>query len=79
MHGEFPKHTYSDSLSNVHAGVAVREIARTPSPTPSEAHVLSEKSRVCDWRVLVYPRLLFTLRGLSASSFSASREVGQNY
>ncbi|KAI0706579.1 hypothetical protein C8Q76DRAFT_630288 [Earliella scabrosa] len=29
---------------------------RTPSPTPSEARVLSEKTRICDWK-LIYARM----------------------
>ncbi|RPD69736.1 hypothetical protein L226DRAFT_471368 [Lentinus tigrinus ALCF2SS1-7] len=34
------------------AAVSVREIMRTPSPTPTEARVLSEKTRTFDWKRL---------------------------
>ena len=32
------------------SAVVVREISRTPSPTPSEARMLSEPARLIDWR-----------------------------
>ena len=45
--------------------VTVREIARTPSPTPTEARVLSEKARVCDWKKIFNWRRYANPRGVS--------------
>ena len=40
----------------VDAAVSVREVMRTPSPTPTEARALSEKTRTCNPKKL--PQLL---------------------
>ncbi|RDX41844.1 hypothetical protein OH76DRAFT_178828 [Lentinus brumalis] len=48
-------------------GINIREIARTPSPTPSEAEALSNRTRTFNWKkytnleYLKNPRNLFTL------------------
>ncbi|KAI0711794.1 hypothetical protein C8T65DRAFT_829389 [Cerioporus squamosus] len=39
-------------VKDADAVVSVREIMRTPSPTPTEARVLSEKTRTCDLKKL---------------------------
>ncbi|KAI0688693.1 hypothetical protein C8T65DRAFT_746476 [Cerioporus squamosus] len=48
------------------AAVSVREIMRTPSPTPTEARALSEKTRTCDVKrlaQLLHWRQFTTRRG----------------
>lgn len=53
------------------AEVIERDVMRTPSPTPSEDRVLSEKTRICDWKrtyqLLRHPRPWLTRRNIGAS------------
>ncbi|RDX41831.1 hypothetical protein OH76DRAFT_178073 [Lentinus brumalis] len=55
-----------DDEKDAAAAVSVREIMRTPSPTPTEARVLSEKTRMCDLKrmaQLLHWRRFTTKRG----------------
>ena len=54
----------SESIKDAAAGVAVREISRTPSPTPSEAVVLKEKVRICNWQAIFHWRRYANKRGI---------------
>lgn len=59
------------------AAVELRAVTRTPSPTPTEARVLSEKSRMCDWKGhyarIRNPRPHLTKRNLCACCFLSSQ------
>ena len=56
----------NESIKNATTGVAVREILRTPSPTPSEAIVLRDKARVCNWKAIFNWRRYANKRGVCA-------------
>ena len=71
-----PSVTVSDADKEDAVGVELREVMRTPSPTPTETRVLLQKSRTCDWKALYarirHPRPYLTTRNICASSCSSS-------
>ena len=62
---------------DVEVGVQEVRTLRTPSPTPSEAQVLNNKTRMCgDWRRLLNWRRYANPRGICAFSSMLSRSIG---
>ncbi|KAH9920017.1 snare associated Golgi protein-domain-containing protein [Epithele typhae] len=59
--------TKANPLKAKFVDIDEREVVRTPSPTPSEVHILRHKARMCDWGVILNwrtyknPRRLFAL------------------
>ena len=64
-----------DGSGNDRPTVVVREIARTPSPTPTEARVLAEKARLCDWKKIFNWRRYTSPRGACAYSASHHEDI----
>ncbi|KAI0706578.1 hypothetical protein C8Q76DRAFT_750031 [Earliella scabrosa] len=68
-HPRPPSFTVSDPDKEDAVGVELREVMRTPSPTPTETRVLLQKSRTCDWKALYarirHPQPYLTTRNIS--------------